>query len=85
METKKPNLIEQFKNLPKKTKIIIIVGLIILIGILSQSNDKRSSSSSSSSESTAPSFTCNNCGGHSFHYHETVTDMKVCNSCGVGN
>jgi hypothetical protein len=68
--------------------------LILAIGSgSSSSNEKNKSNSTSSSstkksdsnEPTTPSYTCKNCGGHSFHYHETVTDLKVCNSCGVGN
>ena len=48
------------------------------------SESKNKSRSNSKSESTTASFTCKNCGGHSFKYHETVTDMKVCKSCGAG-
>lgn len=90
METKQPNLIDKFIALPKGQRIAIIIGIIVILGLLGRTDKNNSSSSSStqksdSYESTTPSFTCNNCGGHSFNYHETVTDMKVCNSCGVGN
>ena len=43
------------------------------------------SSGNKSNQSTQASFTCKNCGGHSYKNHETVTNMKVCQSCGIGN
>ncbi len=73
--------------------ILSLTFLIIAIGSGSSNEKNKSNSSSSSSttpsssstESTTPSWTCKNCGGHSYHNHETVPDLKVCNSCGVGN
>ena len=92
MENQKTNLINKFKALSRNQKIFFIIAIVVLLGVINKSNNNNSSSSdysapsnSSSSPSTTPSFTCKNCGRHSFHYHETVTDMKVCNSCGAGN
>jgi ribosomal protein L37E len=74
--------------------LLSLTFLILAIGSGSSSSNKKSKSNSSSSpstkksdsyKSTTPSFTCKNCGGHSFHYHETLTNMEVCNSCGMGN
>jgi hypothetical protein len=66
-----------------------LISLCFLILAIGSGSKNRSSSSSTkksdSYESTTPDFTCKNCGSHSFHYHETLTDLKVCNSCGVGN
>jgi ribosomal protein L37E len=79
------NYFEKFKAL-SKTKQIVIVIIILAILVALFGDDKKSSyrSNESSYKSTTPDFVCKNCGGNSFRYHETVTDMKVCNSCGVG-
>jgi ribosomal protein L37E len=87
------NAFDTFKSYSKGKKAAIVIGAIALLSFFMKENKHTSSSYSGSSsnkksdsyEPTAPSFTCKNCGGHSFHYHETVTDMKVCNSCGFGN
>lgn len=79
------------KKLPIYT-VFLSLGLLffftISCGDKSSNNNQKpndSQTTNPSTQSTAPSFTCRNCGGHSFHYHETLTDMKVCNSCGIGN
>ena len=76
---------EKFKAFSRTKQIVIVVIILAILGAIF-GDDKKSSyrSNKSSYESTNHSFTCKNCGSHSFHYHETVTDMKVCNSCGVG-
>lgn len=63
METQKPNLIDKFKALPKNQKIFIVIGIVILLGILSQTDKKHSSSSPSSSDRyESQSATCDYCG-----------------------
>ena len=52
--------------------------------MVSCGKSRNESRTNSSYQSTTPSFTCKNCGNHSFHYHETIKDMKVCNSCKIG-
>jgi ribosomal protein L37E len=79
--------LEKFKALSRTKQILLIVVTLAIFGAMF--GDKKSSSSkhstrSRTNESSTPSFTCKNCGGHSFHYHETVTAMQVCNSCGIG-
>lgn len=68
-------------------KVANLFAAIVFFTILftSCSSKKNDSNSSSSTESTTPSWTCKNCGGHSYNNHETVPDMEVCNSCGMGN
>ena len=68
-----------FKNLSCVALFALSLFLMVACG-----RSKNESRTNSNSESTTPSFTCKNCGNHSFRYHETVTDMKVCKSCGVG-
>lgn len=98
IEAENANKPESQKMTPQKERknivilIIGIVGIFFLVkSIIGGNNhsdfsrsDNHQSRTNSNSESTTPSFTCKNCGGHSFHNHETVTDMKVCNSCGIG-
>lgn len=87
MENKIQAFASWFKSQSRGKQILFIVIAIIVLGVIfrdGKSSSSNNSSSSSSYESTTPSFTCKNCGGHSFRYHETVTDMKICTSCGVG-
>lgn len=76
---------EKFKALSRTKQIVIVIITLAILGALF-GGDKKSSyrSNESSYESTTPSFTCINCGGHSYRNHETVTDMKICRSCGAG-
>ena len=87
MENKIQALTSWFKSQPRSRQILIIIIAGAVLGAIF--GDKKSSSSNYSSptstyESTTPSFTCKNCGGHSFRYHETVTNMQICTTCGVG-
>lgn len=75
-------MIENLCN-PKKLIVITIFGLSLFLAVAC-GKSRNESSNAKKYESTTPSFTCKNCGNNKFHYHETLTDMKVCNSCGVG-
>jgi hypothetical protein len=75
---------EKFKSFSRTKQIVIVIIILVILGALFGEDKKSSYRNKSSYESTTHSFTCKNCGGHSFRYHETVTDMKVCSSCGVG-
>jgi hypothetical protein len=76
---------EKFKALSRTKQIVIVVIILVILGALFGDDKKPSYRSNESSyESNIPDFTCINCGKHSFHYHETLTDLKVCNSCGAG-
>jgi hypothetical protein len=44
MDTQKPNLIDKFKALPKRQRIAIIIGIILILGILGKEDRKSSSS-----------------------------------------
>jgi len=77
--------LEKFKALSRTKQIVIVIIILAILGALFGDDKKSSSRSNNSSyESNTSSFTCKNCGGHSFRYHETVTNMKICRSCGVG-
>jgi ribosomal protein L37E len=75
-------MIEKLSN-PKKLIAITTFGLFLFLAVAC-GKSRNESSNTKKYESTTPSFTCKNCGNNKFHYHETVTDMKVCNSCGFG-
>jgi len=44
MDAQKPNLIDKFKALPKRQRIAIIIGIILILGILGKEDRKSSSS-----------------------------------------
>lgn len=44
--------------------------------------DKPESQQNTSNQANA--IKCPNCGSTSYHYHETITDMKVCDNCKIG-
>jgi ribosomal protein L37E len=69
----------------KKVSTIFATFIFLTIFFISCRSKENNSNSSSPTKSTTPSWTCKNCGAHSYHNHETVSNMKVCNSCGVGN
>lgn len=57
---------------------------LLLFSMAACGESKSKSKNNRNSKSTTPDFTCINCSGHKFHYHETLTNLKVCNSCGAG-
>ena len=69
----------------KKTLSITLLSLFVFLAVSCGGSNNSRKNENKSNESTKPSFTCKNCGGHSYKNHETVPDMKVCQSCGIGN
>ena len=75
----------------KSTKVIgflfffiLAVAIWYLMSTISPSSTNNSKTTEPSSYRPSPSIKCPNCGSTSFHYHETVRDLKVCNSCRMG-
>jgi len=75
----------------KSTKVIgflfifiLAIAIWYLMSTSSPSSANDSKTSEPSSYRPSPTIKCPNCGSTSFHYHETVRDLKVCNSCRMG-
>jgi acetyl-CoA carboxylase beta subunit len=71
----------------KKTTFFFLLftgSIIISCGSSNTKNSVDNPEPQQNSSSQANTIKCPNCGSTSYHYHETVTDMKVCDNCKIG-
>ncbi len=62
----------------------LLILSFLSIAFLNTGCNNKSSTSTYETSSGSTASKCPNCGSTSYHPHETVPSMKICNTCEIG-